>query len=390
MLGVSWVDWLVIGIYLAGITMLGSWAAKRVTSSTTFFIGERKFGKLLMMFFTFGSGTHSDQAVIVSAKTYRSGASGIWYQWLWLFVTPFFWLLAPLFRRMRAVTTADFFYARYGRGVSVLYALIGTLQLMVNIGLMLKGSSAMITAVSGGKIDPNIAIWVMTAMFVVYGICGGLTAAVFTDFVQGLLTIVLSFMLLPAVLSAVGGISGLREIIPDQTMFKIVAPGEITAFYVAVISINALIGWVTMPHSMAMSAAGGRDGGAGRCYVWDSHQASLHYRLGAHGTCRNRLVCRGGCGCRPCFRPGRSSSAAGDSAGSGRSFYRFDACFGNEHMRYLYGFLRGAIHRERLQALDGARAQRPPLYNCGTNRLGPGSCFRYLFCLPFRKRCSWS
>jgi len=256
MLGVSWVDWLVIGIYLAGITMLGSWAAKRVTSSTTFFIGERKFGKLLMMFFTFGSGTHSDQAVIVSAKTYRSGASGIWYQWLWLFVTPFFWLLAPLFRRMRAVTTADFFYARYGRGVSVLYALIGTLQLMVNIGLMLKGSSAMITAVSGGKIDPNIAIWVMTAMFVVYGICGGLTAAVFTDFVQGLLTIVLSFMLLPAVLSAVGGISGLREIIPDQTMFKIVAPGEITAFYVAVISINALIGWVTMPHSMAMSAAG--------------------------------------------------------------------------------------------------------------------------------------
>ena len=48
---------------------------------------------LMMAFFMFGSGTHSDQAVSVAAKTYRAGASGIWYQWLWLFVTPFFWLV---------------------------------------------------------------------------------------------------------------------------------------------------------------------------------------------------------------------------------------------------------------------------------------------------------
>jgi Na+/proline symporter len=145
-----------------------------VRSTASFFIGDRKFGKIMMMFFTFGTGTHADHAVSVAAKTYRAGASGIWYQWLWLFVTPFFWLLAPMFRRMRAVTTGDYFHARYGRSVSVLYAIMGMMQLMVNIGVMLKGSSAMITAVSGGKINPHLAIWAMTVMFVIYGIAGGL------------------------------------------------------------------------------------------------------------------------------------------------------------------------------------------------------------------------
>ena len=111
MLGVNWIDWLVIISYLLVITILGVWAVKRVKSAASLFIGDRKFGKVMMMFFTFGAGTHSDQAVSVAAKTYHSGASGIWYQWLWLFVTPFFWLIAPVFRRMRAITTGDYFSA---------------------------------------------------------------------------------------------------------------------------------------------------------------------------------------------------------------------------------------------------------------------------------------
>ncbi|MHC4912329.1 MAG: sodium:solute symporter family transporter, partial [Planctomycetota bacterium] len=162
MLGVNWIDWLVIGVYLAVITIIGIWAVRRVRSTASFFISDRKFGKIMMMFFSFGTGTHSDLAVSVAAKTYRSGASGIWYQWLWLFATPFYWLLAPIFRRMRAVTIGDYFQARYGRSVTVLYAVFGIMQLTVSIGLMLKGSSAMITAVSGGAINANYAILGMT------------------------------------------------------------------------------------------------------------------------------------------------------------------------------------------------------------------------------------
>jgi len=256
MLGITSIDWLVLLLYLVGITVIGLRARRKVKGASSFFISDRSFGKVMMTFFGFGSGTHSDQAVSVAAKTYRAGASGIWYQWLWLFVTPFFWLIVPIFRRMRAVTTADFFEARYDRSVSVLFAIFGIGQSVVTLGVMLKGTTAMVTAVSGGTINPTYAVLGTTLLFVIYGVAGGLNAAIVTDFIQGWLTILFSFLILPFALIKMGGMTGLRHTLNDPALFEIVAPGEITAFYIAVISINALIGWVTQPGSMQVSGPG--------------------------------------------------------------------------------------------------------------------------------------
>ena len=112
---------------------------------------------------------------------------------------------------MRAVTTGDFFEVRYGRSVSGLYAAMGILPLTVALGVMLKGSGAMVEAVSDGAISSNFAIIAMTVIFLVYGVAGGLSAAIATNFVQGLLTILLSFLILPFALDKVGGMTGLRE-----------------------------------------------------------------------------------------------------------------------------------------------------------------------------------
>ncbi len=204
----------------------------------------------------FGSGTHSDQAVSVASKTFVSGLSGIWYQWLWLFVTPFFWLIAPIMRRFRAITTADVFEKRYNHSVAVLFSIVGILQLMVTIGVMLKGSGAIISAAFNETINADIAIAAMTVLFVIYGMAGGLSAAIITDFIQGLLTIIFSFLLLPFVMNAVGGIDGLHESISNAQLWSIIAPSEIGLFYVVMIAINGLFGIVTQPHIMGLCATG--------------------------------------------------------------------------------------------------------------------------------------
>ena len=250
------IDWIIIFIYLIIVLIIGGNTAKKISSTSDYFISDRKFGKGMMMLFTFGTGTNTDQAVTVASKTYTSGASGIWYQWLWLFATPFYWLLAPLFRRMRAVTTADYLYKRYDQSVAILFAIVGIVQLSVNIGVVLKATSALIYPVSGGSISPELAIIAMTILFVSYGVLGGLNAAIITDALQGVLTVILSFLILPFALDAVGGINGLRSSISDPSVFKVVAPGEITTLYVIVIAVNGLIGWVTSPYSMAMCGAG--------------------------------------------------------------------------------------------------------------------------------------
>jgi len=254
-MGLHIADICVLSLYLLGITIIGTWMAKRIRNIGDFFM-PRKFGKIMMITHSFGTGTHSDQAVTVASKSFTNGLSGIWYQWLWLPVTPFYWLIAPIFRRFRAITTADVFEARFSPSVAMLYAVIGMMNLTINIGVMLKGSSAVIDASTRGLINSNVAIAAMTVMFVAYGMAGGLSAAIITDFIQGILTIIFSFLLLPLVLNAVGGLEGLRASITDKSMLSLVAPAEIGFFYIAVLSFNALVGIVTQPHTMGNCAAG--------------------------------------------------------------------------------------------------------------------------------------
>jgi len=256
MLGLTVPDWISLTLYLVGITVLGLWMARIIRNTADFFMGGRRFGKAMMMMHCFGTGTHSDHAVMVAEKSYTDGLSGIWIQWLWLFCTPFYWLIAPVFRRLRALTTGDFFEARYDKSVASLFAVVGILQLTVNIGLMLKASGVLVEAVTGGEIPAKTAMWAMTGMFVVYGVAGGLAAAIVTDFVQGLFTIVLSFLVLPFALDAVGGLAGLRTAINDPAMFGLVREGGISTFFVVVVSLNALVGIVTQPHVMGNCAAG--------------------------------------------------------------------------------------------------------------------------------------
>ena len=254
--GLHIADVFVLGLYLIGITIIGVWAARRIKNVADFFM-PRRFGKAMMIMHAFGTGTHSDQAVSVASKSYTNGLSGIWYQWLWLFATPFYWLIAPVMRRFRAITTADVFEARFSPSVATLFAVVGMLNLAIDIGVILKGSGAVVHASTGGLVSSNIAIAVMTVMFVIYGMAGGLSAAIITDFIQGVLTIIFSFILLPFILKAVGGLAGLHAAIPNaEEMFSLVAPGEIGLFYIVVIALNALIGIVTQPHTMGNCAAG--------------------------------------------------------------------------------------------------------------------------------------
>ncbi|MCX5636246.1 MAG: sodium:solute symporter family protein [Planctomycetota bacterium] len=255
MLGLHPLDVVVLALYFVGMTLIGFKVAKGIESLADFFM-PRKANKVLMIMHAFGSGTHADQAVGVASKTYTNGLSGIWYQWCWLFPTPFYWLIAAVMRRLRAITTGDVFEARFGPGVAMLFAVVGMLNLAVNVGVMLKGSSAVVHASTAGSVPANAAIAVMTIVIVIYGMAGGLSAVILADFIQGILTIIFSFMLLPFILGAVGGMDGIRAAIKDPSMLSLVAPEEIGFFYITIIAFTSLIGIVTQPHIMGNCAAG--------------------------------------------------------------------------------------------------------------------------------------
>ena len=223
------------------------------------FVMPRTFGKLFMMMHSFGTATHSDQAVTVASKCYTSGLSGIWYQLQWLFATPFFWLIAPMMRRFRAITMANVFELRYNRSVAYLFVVVGLFKFTVNLGLMLWGTSAVMDACSGGQLPARQLVLIMTVLFVSYGLVGGLRAAIVTDFIQGILVIIFSFILLLPLLNTLGGWSNVQETVlalKDSPDFLSLANPNITIFYIVMISLNAFLGVVVQPQNLGVCAAG--------------------------------------------------------------------------------------------------------------------------------------
>ena len=245
-------DTIVVLIYLIGIGGLGVYQTVKVKTSGDYFAGGRTFNKWLMMMHSLGTGTHADDPVGVTGAAYERGLSGIWYTFVYLFCTPFYWIIAPVFRRARYVTTADFFKARFGVKMAFLYAIMGILTFTVNIGTMLKGTGAIAAAMG---IPEGLAVIGMTVVFVGYGLAGGLIATVVTESVQGLLIIVMSMLLIPFGLAKIGGFTALHSIV-SADKFNLHAPAEMTISWIIMGTVMSLIGIVSQPHTMEVCSTG--------------------------------------------------------------------------------------------------------------------------------------
>lgn len=255
MLGISVVDVVVILIYVALIIALG-WRAKRgVSNSGDYFMGNRRGNKLMMVANAIGAGTHTNQAILVAGATYQIGLAGVWYQWFFLFATPFFWILAPIYRRLRYVTIGDFFQERYGSGLAVAYTCMGILFFALNTGLILKGTGTAVEAITGGQVSSSVIIIGVTLFFLLYSVLGGLVSALVVNQLQGLFVVVLSFLLIPFALNAGGGMAAIKGRLPEH-MFSFIAPSEVTLFVIVMLVINGLVGVVVEPHHMAIAGAG--------------------------------------------------------------------------------------------------------------------------------------
>ena len=256
--GLKLIDLAMIAGYFAAVLAIGFWASRKVKSEDDFFLGGRRFGTGLLMMHWLCTGTHSEMAVQVAGATARVGLGGIWYQWMWLFSTPFYWLIAPITRRLRVTTTGDFFRIRYGKSLEMLYTLVALFFFALSIALLLRGAGAAISGATGGAIPTQVSVIALSILFSTYVMAGGLVAAAYTDVLQGLMIIALSVLLVPSGLGLVGGFAGLRQKLPPS-FFAITAPHgapEGDPWFVITMSILGLVGIVVQPHVMTATGSG--------------------------------------------------------------------------------------------------------------------------------------
>jgi Na+/proline symporter len=254
-MNIATLDWIVIAMYFVIITAIGLIVGYRVRQTGEYFLGGRRFGPWLMMAQSFGVGTHAEMPVALAGAVYSSGASAIWFQWKNLFITPFYWLMAPVFRRIRRTTMAEFTEDRYGSWMAAIYIVFALCFFIINTGSMLKGAGKVISQATGGGVGVNEIVVAMTAMFMLYSFVGGLIAAAWTDLFQGFLIIALSFMLIPLGFQVVGGLDGMQASL-EPFRFSLATPSGIGPWVIAMLTINGLVGIMAQPHQLAAVGTG--------------------------------------------------------------------------------------------------------------------------------------
>ncbi|MBM4036098.1 MAG: hypothetical protein FJ291_30565 [Planctomycetes bacterium] len=305
-LGLHYAIWIVVILYFIGMLALGWWSKHEAKGREGFLLGKRQFGVPMMVMHAFGAGTHPGDVTGVMSATVKSGASGIWVSWMWMFGTPFYWLIAPIIRRMRCLTLADYFEERFGKAATILYVAMATVGMTVATASMLLATARTMQGMMGkaevSEVAPAPAakaaatpaaetakpaeekapawaarglprreadIWFYgillstTAVFLVYSYWGGIIAAIRTDFVQGLMIIVLSFMAIPAALALpeVGGwcsaTATLKERSTDQVKFLSLFDWKTFPLAtVLLLCINSPISMLAQPHLMTVCGAG--------------------------------------------------------------------------------------------------------------------------------------
>ncbi len=263
-----WLDTSVLILYLLGITIFGLWLSRRVKTSDGFFRGNRQFRWWIMIGQAFGTGTHAESFVAQTGATFASGFATIWYQWKNMLITPFYWLIAPWYRRSERTTLGEILEDRYGAKFGILYSVFAIVFFVLNQGVMLQGAAKIVAVATGNLISPNGVILAMAVAFLVYSFFGGLIATAYTDFIQGLMIIVLSMMLIPSGLTAVGGIVGMRKVLPPGFFQLYSEVSGLNLFTIAMLAVNGIVGITAQPHMISMCATGNteRAGRVGQTY----------------------------------------------------------------------------------------------------------------------------
>jgi len=249
-------DYAVLIGYFVLITSFGIWISRRIKTSDSYFRGGRKFKWYIMIGQAFGVGTHAEMPVAQTGATFSNGFATIWYQWKNMLITPFYWLIAPFYRRSERTTVGEIVEDRYGSAMGMIYSIFAIAFFVFNMGVMLQGAAKVISVATGNLVSPNMVVMGMTIAFILYSFLGGLIASAYTDFIQSFLIITLSIMLIPLGLKEIGGFGYMKTVLPGNFFDLFNSASGIDGFTIAMLAINGIVGITAQPHMISMCATG--------------------------------------------------------------------------------------------------------------------------------------
>ncbi|GAB3687676.1 sodium:solute symporter family protein [Nocardiopsis oceani] len=239
--------------YFAVMFAIGYWAKSRVKSSRDFLIAGQSLGFFVMAIGTFASIQSGFGMIGHTANTNAWGLQALVAAALLVpvsFAICWFLLGARLYklgRKYEVYSIPDVIRIRYpGRAAHVTMAVAMFVGSVAYMTAQVTATGVIVSLIFGTSITVGAIIG--SAVVALYTIAGGMLAGAWTDFIQGLLMIVMSLAAFIVATNTVGGWSTMLNTIAshDVDFLRLDASQPLTYIYTFVVM--AILGTAAQPH----------------------------------------------------------------------------------------------------------------------------------------------
>ncbi|CAL4067441.1 unnamed protein product [Meganyctiphanes norvegica] len=218
----EWEDYLVVGLYFGFVLAVGLYTSYRSRSSgeggsvAGYFLASRNMHWIPVGASLFASNIGSGHFIGLAGSGAASGIGIGAFELNAIYILMLLgWLFVPVYMSSGVFTMPEYLRERFGGQRIRVYLSVLTLMLYVftKISADLFAGALFIQEAIGQTSDEwlYISIIILLAIAAIFTIAGGLTAVIWTDFVQTILMIIGALILMVMSLDAVGGYESLVE-----------------------------------------------------------------------------------------------------------------------------------------------------------------------------------
>src|SRR3954468_10901199 len=216
-MGFSWIDYVVLAVYLVGITIFGVLFRKQQKTVKDYFVGAKNINWVVISLSIVATETSTLTLIGVPAIAYANYASpeqGGNYTYLQVvigyviarFIISF--LFIPAYFRGEILTAYKLLENRFGTGTNNFAASMFLVMRALAEGVRIFAASIVLSAVLSASLPnfPNLTYWsiaIVGALTLIYTFEGGIAAVIWTDLIQLIIyiggSLVAAYMLLTLV-----------------------------------------------------------------------------------------------------------------------------------------------------------------------------------------------
>ena len=211
-----WLDFTVIGVYIALLLAIGFWVSFKKGHSDDLFLAGRTLGWPNIGLSIFGTNVNPSMLLTSCGIAYTTGMVASNFEWLaWIFLFMLAMLFIPHYLNTKVCTMPEFMSRRFSPGCRTFlswYVVFSTLVMWIGETLFIGG--LLLGQITGWPFW--ICVLVLTVIATSFTVAGGLAAVVITDSFQSILMIGASAALTIIGLYKVGSLDKLINSVPSD------------------------------------------------------------------------------------------------------------------------------------------------------------------------------